>query len=482
MSGAGKLKNIMVVCAAAGLVITTSWGTVSADQVYTDSTVGISSAFDRYADKLAKSETAEIVSSDSKAESTEESLAAKTETTAAKTVSKSAKSSAGTKKKSAEAEEKEAAKYPDFEGKCLVTAADYVNIRSDAGTDAEIVGILESQGMAVVEEKGAEWTKVTSGSCTGYISNDYLVFGDEAGAYAEENCSKRVTVATETLNVRAEADKAADCVTLVGQGQSFDILSEQDGWVQIAVDDSVTGYVSSDYVEYTYDFASAKSVEEIQQELEEQQRQQAAEAEKAAAEAESSAADNSDGAGGDGSADGSQTTGESQTTDSSQTTSDSQTSGSTDNSDSSQTTNDSQTSDSADDGSSSSDSVAAPSGQTGIDLANYAVQFVGNPYVYGGSSLTNGADCSGFVMAVYAQFGYSLPHSAGAQSNYGVRVDTSSLEPGDILFYGDGYSIGHCAIYIGGGMIVHASTPETGIKTSSAFYRTPMCAVRIIGQ
>ena len=123
----------------------------------------------------------------------------------------------------------------------------------------------------------------------------------------------------------------------------------------------------------------------------------------------------------------------------------------------------------------------APSGQTGIDLANFATQFVGNPYVYGGSSLTDGADCSGFVMAVYAQFGYSLPHSAGAQSQYGTRVDTSSLDPGDILFYGDS-SIEHCAIYIGDGMIVHASTEETGIKISSAFYRDPLCAVRIIGQ
>ena len=85
-------------------------------------------------------------------------------------------------------------------------------------------------------------------------------------------------------------------------------------------------------------------------------------------------------------------------------------------------------------------------------------------------------------MAVYAQFGYSLPHSAGAQSGYGTRVYTASLEPGDILFYGYDGSIEHCAIYIGDGMIVHASTEETGIKISSAFYSTPICAVRLLGQ
>ena len=120
--------------------------------------------------------------------------------------------------------------------------------------------------------------------------------------------------------------------------------------------------------------------------------------------------------------------------------------------------------------------------QTGQAIVDYACQFIGNPYVWGGTSLTNGADCSGFVMAVYAQFGYSLPHSAGAQSGYGTRVDTSSLEPGDIVFYGYDGSIEHCAIYIGNGMIVHASTEETGIKISSAYYSDPICAVRLIGQ
>lgn len=109
-----------------------------------------------------------------------------------------------------------------------------------------------------------------------------------------------------------------------------------------------------------------------------------------------------------------------------------------------------------------------------VDLINYAMQFVGNPYVWGGTSLTRGADCSGFVLSIYSKYGISLPHSSRAQSNYGRSVSTSELQPGDLLFYGSG-GISHVAIYIGNGQIVHASTESTGIIVSNAFYRNPIC-------
>ncbi len=115
-----------------------------------------------------------------------------------------------------------------------------------------------------------------------------------------------------------------------------------------------------------------------------------------------------------------------------------------------------------------------------VDLVNYATQFVGNPYVWGGTSLTNGADCSGFVMSIMAKYGISLPHSSAAQSNYGTRVSSSELKPGDLIFYGSGKSISHVAIYIGNGQIVHASSKKTGIKISNAFYRTPICCTRLL--
>ena len=105
-------------------------------------------------------------------------------------------------------------------------------------------------------------------------------------------------------------------------------------------------------------------------------------------------------------------------------------------------------------------------------IVDFALQFVGNPYVYGGTSLTNGADCSGFVMSVFAEFGYELPRIAAAQCAASEKKDVSDIEAGDLVFYGDG-GIDHVALYIGDGKIVHASTAATGIKVSDYDYRAP---------
>ena len=126
------------------------------------------------------------------------------------------------------------------------------------------------------------------------------------------------------------------------------------------------------------------------------------------------------------------------------------------------------------------DTSSYSSYSTGEAIANYACQFVGNPYVYGGSSLTGGADCSGFTMSVLSNFGVSLPHNAAAQSGYGTAVSMDNLQPGDLLFYeGDG-GIGHVSIYIGNGQVVHASNPTNGILISSIGYRTPCAARRMV--
>ena len=117
-----------------------------------------------------------------------------------------------------------------------------------------------------------------------------------------------------------------------------------------------------------------------------------------------------------------------------------------------------------------------------VSLVQYATQFVGNPYVWGGTSLTRGADCSGFVLSVYANYGISLPHSSRAQANCGAKISASEAKPGDLFFYGNGSGINHVAIYIGGGQVVHASSPRTGIKISSAYYRNPVKVVRIISE
>lgn len=115
-----------------------------------------------------------------------------------------------------------------------------------------------------------------------------------------------------------------------------------------------------------------------------------------------------------------------------------------------------------------------------VDLCQYAKQFLGNPYVWGGTSLTNGADCSGFVLSVYAKYGVTLPHSSRAQSAMGTSISSSQLQPGDLIFYAKGGTVNHVAIYIGGGQVIHASSPKTGIKISAYNYRTPHRMVRIL--
>jgi uncharacterized protein YgiM (DUF1202 family) len=115
-----------------------------------------------------------------------------------------------------------------------------------------------------------------------------------------------------------------------------------------------------------------------------------------------------------------------------------------------------------------------------IALSEFAKQYIGNPYVWGGTSLTKGADCSGFVLAVFKNYGISLPHSSRAQANCGSSVSLSELKPGDLVFYGNGSGINHVAIYVGGGQVVHASNPRTGITISNMYYRSPVKARRII--
>ncbi len=126
-------------------------------------------------------------------------------------------------------------------------------------------------------------------------------------------------------------------------------------------------------------------------------------------------------------------------------------------------------------GGSQTSQAVSPTGATGSDVIAYATQFIGNPYVWGGTSLTNGADCSGFVMSVYAHFGYSLPHSAEMMAGCGRGVSYSEAQPGDLICYS-----GHVALYMGGGQIVGAQSTRSGITTQTATYRTIIAVRRII--
>lgn len=334
----------------------------------------------------------------------------------------------------------------------------YVNVRSAASTESEVIGKIYNNCAATIIENDGEWYKIQSGNVEGYINARYFVTGEAAKQKAIEIGKVFATVTTVTLNVREGQGTETACLTQLPEGGVFDVEEYGDGWVLLNVDEDVKGWVSQDYVDISVKFDTAVTLEEEQAMLAEQQRlaEEAARAEAAAraaqAEAEAQAAAAARAA--------------------------AQAAAQVDNTpDYSEDTSSSGGEEYYDD--SNSSSYASP---TRDAVVAYALQFVGNPYVYGGSSLTNGTDCSGFTMSVYAHFGVGLPHSSSSQSGCGVAVSLDSLQPGDLLFYSNGGSgsIGHVALYIGGGQIVHASTSNTGIIVSNAFYRTPVAARRVI--
>ena len=318
----------------------------------------------------------------------------------------------------------------------------YVNVRAHADENSRILGKLydESVGTVIKEKDG--WYKIRSGSVTGYVNADYVKVGTEK--LLSKVGTRVATVDTQTLRVRKKADADAKVIELVPGGEELTVVSEKkkdDGWVKVSVEGG-EGYVSVDYVTLSTEYTYAESKEEEAARLAEE------EADRRAAEAAAAAAAGQN----------TNTTGTSSSSSSS-----SKSSGSSSGSSSSSSS------------SSSDRSYSAPSGSNGQAVANYACQFVGNPYVYGGSSLTNGTDCSGFVMSVYAAFGVSLPHSSSAQRSVGYGVSVDEIQPGDIVCYS-----GHVGIYVGNNTIVHASTPSTGIKyTSPVNYRTILAVRRI---
>lgn len=303
-----------------------------------------------------------------------------------------------------------------FENLVIAQVDDYVNVRSEASTDAEIVGKLydDSVGEFISEEDG--WYLIESGNVKGYVKAEFCVTGEDAEALVEEVGTRVATVNTTTLKVRKEASTDSGVLGLVPIEEELSVEDELDGWVKVSIEEG-EGYVSDEFVDLRTDFVHAESKEEEEARLakEKEARLKAQEAARAAV--------------------------------------------STKKSSSSNTTTYTVTGDS----------------EMGKAVAEYALQFLGNPYVYGGSSLTEGTDCSGFVMSVYSNFNVSLPHSSTADRSQGYAVDgLANAQPGDIICYS-----GHVGIYIGDNQIVHASTSKTGIIVSSAEHKKVLAVRRI---
>lgn len=332
----------------------------------------------------------------------------------------------------------------EYEDIAIAQVSNYVNLRSAPSEEGEILGKLYNNSAATIIATEGDWYKIKSGTVDGYVKAEFVVTGADAEKLAEEVGHRTATVNTETLKVRNDAGLDASVQTLIPIGESYDVVEELDGWVKIAVDTDIEGYVSSEYVDLETEFVEAESIEEEKARLAEEERLRK-EAEEAAKKADEAAAKK-------------KAKSESKSTESAG----------------------SSSSESSSSAASTAPAVSAPASGTRAAIVNYALQFVGNPYVAGGTSLTNGADCSGFTYSVFADCGISIPRDSRSQAAGGTPVDLSAIQPGDLLFYSNGSTINHVALYIGNGQVVHASTAKTGIKISAYNYRTPCKAVTYI--
>lgn len=284
-----------------------------------------------------------------------------------------------------------------------------LNVRSTPSEEGEVIGQLYNNSCATILGEENGWYLIQSGNVNGYVKADYVSVGNEEVIRA---ASRRVAnVTTETLRVREQPTTESEIVTLVPEGDQLTVVDESiEGWVGVTVTEG-TGYVSTEFVSLDTEYVYGETIEEIETRLqkEEEARQAAL---RAAATSQAATSSNAN------------------------------------------------------------FNYTAPSGTGASSVVDFASQFVGNPYVYGGTSLTSGADCSGFVMSVYAQFGVGLPHSSYAMRSVGYGV--TDMLPGDIVCYS-----GHVGIYAGNGTIVHAANERYGITYSSVDYM-PIIAVRRI--
>ena len=424
---------------------------------------------------------------------------------------------------------------------------EYINVRSEADENSEVVAKLYNDGSATVEEtEDNGWYKIRSGNAEGYVKAEYFATGEQAKEIADQVAYNVAVVNAEALNIRTAPSEESDVIDVAEQSQELEVVDTSGDWATVALGNDVYGFIHPDYCEYKTYYPTAVTLEEEAAREEAMRRAEEAKAQAAEEASYEEAADSGeevsedisyseesdspdtsydDGSDSpdtsydDGSAspdtsydDGSAST-DTSYDDGSASTDTSYDNGST-STDTSYDNGSTSTDTSYDNGSTGTDTsydngstgtdtsydngstgtdTSYDNGNTGTDtttdssasdsslgqqIADYAVQFVGNPYVYGGTSLTNGTDCSGFTMSVMANFGIGLARTAADQSYGGTSVAISDIMPGDLLFYSDGSGISHVALYIGGGQIVHAATESQGIIISNYNYDTPVCAAR----
>lgn len=326
-------------------------------------------------------------------------------------------------------------KESEYKNLTIAKVTNYVNIRNKPSEDSEIIGKIYNNAAAKVLATEGNWFKIKSGSVTGFVDSNYFATGEEVEELAKKVGRRIAIVNTETLKVRDDASKDATVNTLVPLGEELNVKKESNGWLKISTNTDINGYVSSDYVDIRTEFEEAVSIEEEIARLEAEA--EAEEAERIAVESESRKVNN-------------------------------------------KTEVNNTTNTYASNGN-SIPTILTNSSSKRDKIVEYALRFVGNPYVWGGTSLTEGADCSGFTQSVFRDNGISIPRTSRSQASGGGReVSINNVQPGDLVFYTKGDTINHVAIYIGNGKVVAASSPETGIRVTNYTYRQPYKVVSYI--
>ncbi len=315
--------------------------------------------------------------------------------------------------------------------KSLVVANvnNYINVRSIPSEKGEIVGKLYKDGVGIFLGEEDGWYEIESGSVHGYVRADLVYNGVEADNMRKQVGTKMARVKADGLYIRKSPDKESSILGMVANADELIVLAQGEGWVKVDTEFG-EGWAFCDYLELYTEYSYAESIEEEKARLEKEKEER-----KKALEAAQAKMTRNNGA-----ETVVQEAGE-------------------------------YTSFIIDP---STVSVVGDS-ELGIQVAQYGMQFIGNPYVYGGTSLTEGADCSGFVMSVYNNFGVDLPHSSAADRQVGSQVNSlEEAQAGDLICYS-----GHVAIYIGNGNIVHAANEKSGIVISPADYKQILAIRRI---
>lgn len=306
----------------------------------------------------------------------------------------------------------------------LIAKADkYVNIRKTPDIQGEIVGKIYNKGVGDLLSVQDGWYEIESGSVNGYIKADYCIIGSEAQAMKYQVGTPMAKVTADGLYIRKEPSTDSKILGMIAFEDEVEVLVMGEGWLKVDTEEG-EGWISSQYVSQYTDFTYAESIEEekARKKKEEEERNKA----RAAAQERTMR-------------------------------------------------NEAPSNNKVSFVLEPASATITGDSESGKAVVEYALQFVGNPYVYGGSSLTEGTDCSGFVMRVYEEFGVTLPHSSSADRKQGSKVDSlEEAQAGDIICYS-----GHVALYIGDGKIVHAANQEYGIVVSPVDYKKILAIRRI---